>query len=181
MTTENNISALQKLFEVCPYPTLSQFERDNFQSDQGPAYPRHIIDTVNKVRKIDSDLTLITSPFEVACLTREKEQLVEFLNSQDADELITAVENWEISERDYWPNYLGKKSAIEILALGKTSVETMTMMAKLPEDLYIKATQICVRLANTIVNVTQQAEEEIGVYADTDENGAPTVTLKKVK
>jgi hypothetical protein len=45
------------------------------------------------------------------------------------------VENWEISERDYWPNYLGKKSAIEILALGKTSVETMTMMAKLPEDL----------------------------------------------
>jgi hypothetical protein len=181
MTTENNTPTLQKLFEVCPYPTLSQFERDNFQSDQGPAYPRHIIDLVNKVRKIDSDLTTTTSPFEVACLNAEKEKLVEFLNSRDINELISAVENWEISERDFWPNYLGKKSAIEILALGKTTVETMTMMAKLPEDLYIKATQICVRLANTIASVTQQAEEEIGVYVDTDENGAKTVTLNKVK
>jgi hypothetical protein len=177
--TEQNQS-IQKLFEVCPYPVLSQFEIENFHSTQGPAYSRYIIEVVNKIRKIDSDLSAVSS-YETAFLTKQKEQLVEFLNSQDSDQLIAAVENWEINERDYWPNYLGKKSAIEILALGKTSVETMTMMAKLPEDLYIKATQICVRLANTIVNVTQQAEEEIGVYADTDENGAPSVTLKKVK
>jgi hypothetical protein len=69
----------------------------------------------------------------------------------------------------------------------------MTKMVKLPEDLYIKATQICVTLANKIKEATIKAEQEIGVsdeeyYADPsvglpkDSNATPSkLVLKKIK
>jgi hypothetical protein len=67
----------------------------------------------------------------------------------------------------------------------------MTKMVKLPEELYVKATQICVALANKIKQATMQAEVEIGVeeqeeYANaglpTESNTTPTtLVLKKIK
>jgi hypothetical protein len=65
-------------------------------------------------------------------------------------------------------------------------------MAKLPEDLYIKSTQICVKLANAIKEATVQAEEEIGIGQEEDypDAGLPsndsgdtpsTLILKKIK
>jgi hypothetical protein len=73
------------------------------------------------------------------------------------------VDNWEHVEKDYWINLLGKQAAIELLTLGRTSLETMNKMVRLPEDGYVKATQICVRLANTIKTTTQDAETKVGI------------------
>jgi hypothetical protein len=65
-------------------------------------------------------------------------------------------------------------------------METMTKMVKLPDDAYIKATQICVKLANAIKEATIMAEQEIGINADeANDLTSPTepkkLKLKKVK
>jgi hypothetical protein len=182
---------LTKLFKSCPYNTQSVFERENFDNQSGVSSARYIIETVNKIRKIDSDLLTETRQFETNCLKEEKETLEKFLLDQDLTELESKISNWEMLERDYWAEHLGKIAAIEILTYGKPAAATLTKMAKLPEDLYIKSTQICVRLANAIKEATVRAEQEIGIgeeedYADaglpSDDSDTPsTLVLKKVK
>ena len=176
--TETN--PLQGLFDICPYPTFSDFERQNFQNQTGTAYARYIIETINRLRKIDSDLETETRTFETKCLIAEKEKLQKFLEGEDRKEVESALTNWEFVEKEYWANTLGKQAAIEILTLGKPSFETMNKMVKLPEELYIKSTQTCVRLANAIQSATERAEIELGYEPNTDK-GPKKLALKKVK
>ena len=163
------MSKIDSLFEIAPYTTVSEFERDNFHDQTGAAYSRYVIDLINRIRKIDSDLEQETRTFETRCLKEERAQIVKILESQDAAALKSAVENWQLVEQDYWADHLGKLAAIELITYGKPTVETMTKMVKLPEDLYIKATQICVRLANAIKDTTVRAEQEIGVFNEIPE------------
>lgn len=176
-TNDNKYAAL---FNSCPYFVLSKFEQENFLAQTGSAYSRSVIELINRVRKIDSDLESETTTFEKQLLTEEKNKIVEFLDFQDQEALTSAVNHWEEAEKDYWVNLLGKQAAIELLTFGRPSVETMTKMVKLPEDLYIKSTQICVRLANAIKAATTAAEEEIG-FADESETSPKKLLLKKVK
>jgi hypothetical protein len=178
VATESN--PLQGLFDMCPYPTFSDFERQNFQNQTGTAYARYIIETINRLRKIDSDLETETRTFEKNCLLAEKEKLQAFLEGEDQKQLESAITNWEFVEKEYWSNFLGKQAAVEILTLGKPSYETMNKMVKLPEDLYIKSTQTCVRLANAIKSATERAEAELGIVPQT-ESGPRKLALKKVK
>jgi len=164
MADENtNPSKLEKLFEICPYTSLSNFERAHFDLQPGPGYSRHIMTVINRIRKIDSDLESETRKFERNCLLEEKQKLENYLEAQDEQEMTAALHSWEMTERDYWADHLGKIAALEILTFGKPRYETMTKMAKLPEDLYAKSTQICVKLANTIKRATFEAEEMIGI------------------
>jgi hypothetical protein len=183
---------LKKLNEICPYNLLSEFERESFQAQSGVSNVRYIIEVVNRIRKIDSDLLTETRHFETMCLQEEKTKLENFLLTQDIEELEAKVANWEMLERQHWAEYLGKIAAIELLTYGKASVDTMTKMVKLPEDLYIKSTQICVTLANKIKEATVRAEQEIGIgdeeeeYANsglptTNETTPTTLVLKKIK
>jgi hypothetical protein len=182
---------LTKLFELCPYNAQSVFEMENFYAQSGVSHARYIIEVVNKIRKIESDLLTETRQFETKCLEEEKQTLEKILLDQDISELESKISNWEMMERDHWADHLGKIAAIEILTYGKPAVATLTKMAKLPEDLYIKSTQICVRLANAIKEATVRAEQEIGIgeeedYADaglpSDDSSVPsTLILKKVK
>lgn len=179
---KNNIPTdLQAVIDACPYPTVSEFEREHFQSQSGPGYARYVVEVINRIRKIDSDLVTTTTAYESNCLHAERNKLVDFLKDQELDEVKAATENWEFYERDYWANYLGKQAAIEILTLGKTTVETMTKMVRLPEDLYVKATQICVKLANTVKAATVEAEQEIGFSEAEEFSSADRIVLKKVK
>ena len=178
--TEKEINPLQSLFDICPYPTFSDFERQNFQNQTGTAYARYVIETINRLRKIDSDLETETRTFEKNCLLAEKEKLQNFLEGEDQKQLESAITNWEFVEKEYWSNVLGKQAAVEILTLGKPSFETMNKMVKLPEDLYIKSTQTCVRLANAIKSATERAEAELG-YEPQVEKGPRKLALKKVK
>lgn len=174
------VNPLQDLFDICPFPVFSDFERANFQNQTGTAYARYIIDTINRLRKIDSDLETETRTFEKNCLVAEKEKLQKFLEGEDKSELESALTNWEFVEKEYWSNALGKQAAIEILTLGKPSFETMNKMVKLPEELYIKSTQTCVRLANAIQSATERAETDLG-YAPKTDTGPKKLALKKVK
>lgn len=177
---ENNEDKFQKLFDICPFYVSSNFERQNFQAQPGPAYARYLISTINKIRKINSEFDKNNlTVYETNCLLEEKAVLLSVLENENIDELESTIKNWEFNEREYWPNYLGKQAAIEILTIGYTTVDTMTKMAQLPEDLYVKAAQICVKLANTIKQVTQEAEEELG-YSNEPFEAEPTDTSKKL-
>ena len=190
-TSAKSIDKFEELFESCPYHVLSEFETENFNSQLGSAYSRFIIDTINRVRKIDSDLETETRTFEKKCLDEEKLKLLQILDQQDTTKLTNAVNDWQSTEQDYWVNFLGKQAAIELLTFGRPTVETMSKMVKLPEELYIKATQICVKLANAIKSATTSAEEEIGVVntpntpssntASAEQTTPKKLLLKKIK
>jgi hypothetical protein len=180
---------LEQFFALCPYNLISEFERDNFEGQVGIARPRYVVSVINRIRKIDSDLEQEQRTFEKNCLLEEREYLVNFIKSQPESEISSILTNWQITEEEYWIDYLGKLSAIELLTTGKPSLETMTKMVKLPEDAYIKATQICVKLANAIKEATMTAEQEVGINTDDQIDGSDTppptapkkLRLKKVK
>lgn len=189
-TTNATNDKYKELFELCPLHVLSEFEQENFNNLSGSSYSRSIIETINRIKKIDSDIESQTGTFEKQYLQQEKKNLLELLNQQDLTALTDAVKNWQESEEDYWVNFLGKQAAIELLTFGRPTVETMSKMVKLPENLYIKSTQICVRLANTIKEATAAAEVEIGVStpvaasptAQAPNNDQPKkLLLKKIK
>jgi hypothetical protein len=179
---------MEQFYALCPYNLTSEFERENFGGQSGVSRPRYIVSIINRIRKIDSDLEQEQRAFETNCLLEEKEHLVNFIKSQPEKEVSSILTNWQITEEEYWIDNLGKIAAIELLTIGKPSLETMTKMVKLPEDAYIKATQICVKLANAIKEATMTAEREIGIdssiSADSDQT-PPTepkkLKLKKVK
>jgi hypothetical protein len=179
---------MEQFYALCPYNLTSEFERENFDGQSGISRPRYIVSVINRIRKIDSDLELEQRTFETNCLLEEKEYLINFIKDQPESEVSSTLKNWQMTEEEYWIDNLGKIAAIELLTIGKPSLETMTKMVKLPEDAYIKSTQICVKLANAIKEATMTAEREIGidssVSADADQT-PPTepkkLKLKKVK
>lgn len=182
---ETTLNKHEALFAKCPYPIQSKFELETFTAQTGIGYARYAISVVNKIRKLQSDLKTTVAEFESECIKAEIAQLYSWLDSQDEMALNSSVENWENVEKDYWVNLLGKQAAIELLTIGRTSTETMNKMVRLPEDGYVKATQICVRLANTIKTTTQDAETKVGIsHTNTtpEETVSPTkINLKKVK
>jgi hypothetical protein len=174
---------MEQFYALCPYNLTSEFERDNFGGQSGISRPRYIVSIINRIRKIDSDLEQEQRTFETNCLLEEKEHLVNFIKSQPEKEISSILTNWQITEEEYWIDNLGKIAAIELLTIGKPSLETMTKMVKLPEDAYIKATQICVKLANAIKEATMTAEREIGIdsSAPADADHTPPTEPKKLK
>lgn len=172
---------LEQLFALCPFNLTSEFERENFVKQGGVANARYIISVINRIRKIDSDLEQEQRTFEKNCLLEEREYLVNFIKNEPQNEISSILTNWQITEEEYWTDYLGKVAAIELLTLGKTSTETMTKMVKLPESAYIKATQICVKLANAIKEATVMAEQEVGIDAQDPTNAPPPSEPKKLK
>ena len=178
---------LEQLFALCPFNSTSEFERQNFIELTGVARARYIVSVINRIRKIDSDLELEQRTFEQNCLLEEREYLANFIKNEPQNEVQSILTNWQITEEEYWIDHLGKIAAIELLTIGKPSLETMTKMVKLPESAYIKSTQICVKLANAIKEATILAEQEVGIDAQTDEaddtssSQPKRLKLKKVK
>lgn len=164
---------MNSLFKKCPYNLLSEFEIDNFHTKSGSGYARFVITTINRIRKIDSDLEAEYRTFEKNQLGEERDTLIQLLENQDEEQMAAAITNWQLVEKDYWAEHLGKIAAIEILTNGKVSYDTMLKMAQLPEDLYVRSTQICVKLANTIKSATQNAEELIGIKQEVDTTQYP--------
>jgi hypothetical protein len=175
---------LEQLFALCPFNSTSEFERQNFIELTGVARARYIVSVINRIRKIDSDLELEQRTFEKNCLLEEREYLVKFIKNEPQNEISSILTNWQITEEEYWIDYLGKIAAIELLTIGKPSLETMTKMVKLPESAYIKATQICVKLANAIKEATVMAEQDIGIDANdpaAETDSSPLSQPKRLK
>jgi hypothetical protein len=182
-TQNEKDEVMEQFYALCPYNLTSEFERDNFDGQIGVSRPRYIVSVINRIRKIDSDLEQEQRTFETKCLLEEKEYLVNFIKGQPESEISSTLTNWQMTEEEYWIDNLGKIAAIELLTIGKPSLETMTKMVKLPEDAYIKATQICVKLANAIKEATMTAEKEIGIdsSAPVDADQTPPTEPKKLK
>lgn len=172
---------LEQLFALCPFNSTSEFERENFIELTGVARARYIVSVINRIRKIDSDLEVEQRTFETNCLLEEREHLVNFIKNEPQNEVQSILTNWQITEEEYWIDHLGKIAAIELLTIGKPSLDTMTKMVKLPESAYIKATQICVNLANAIKEATVMAEQEVGIDTQQDDVDDTSTQPKRLK
>jgi hypothetical protein len=154
----------QKLFDATPYSALSRFELENFiASTTSVNFPRKIIEVVNKIRELESTVT--ESEFQRKANEATAKTFRSWLDSYDIDKLCSEVNSWEDKETNYWIDTLGKTAAIEIISVGTISKATIEKMTMLPEEGYVKATQLCVKLANAIKGATVKAEEAIGVKA----------------
>jgi hypothetical protein len=165
-TKKSSTSAIagkyQKLFEVTPYLVPSQFELENFSaSSNSVSFPRRAIEVVNKIRELESTVT--TTDYEKNSKDANIKALTTWLDNYDAEKLCQEVSNWEDKELNYWIDTLGKTAAIEIISVGVISKATVEKMTMLPEEGYVKATQLCVKLANAIKSATVKAEEAIGI------------------
>ena len=86
---------LNKLFELCPYNLLSEFERENFYAQTGVSSVRYIIEVINRIRKIDSDLLTETKPFETNCLKEEKNKFLNFPKIRPCDKIrVYNISKW---------------------------------------------------------------------------------------
>lgn len=182
----NSLNPYQKLFDTAPYPVPSTFELNTFYATSSSAgFARRVIDVVNQIRELEA--TKPANDYEKQMINAQVQTLRDWLANFDADSLVNAVDNWQDREPNYWVDTLGKQAAIEIIANNKISKELMEKMAMLPELDYIKATQLCVRLANAINAATVSAEEAIGIVsrppAPVDEKPASSkkgINLKKL-
>jgi hypothetical protein len=158
----NTLNPYQKLFDTAPYVVPSTFELNTFHATSSSAgFARRVIDVVNQIRELEAIKP--ANDYDKQSTAATVDKLKTWLEGFDADTLVNVVNNWEDKESSYWVDTLGKQAAIELIANGKISKEIMEKMAMLPELDYIKATQLCVRLANAIKAATVSAEESIGV------------------
>lgn len=151
------------LNKITPYTTQTQYESKTFTPSTGYDFPRYAIEAVNKIRNLDVLLKAEKNTVAKAVLTEQKTALMAELNQYDHDKLELSIKNVEQFEENYWIQTLGKRAALELLCAGKVGVDTMEKMIKLPEDAYIKATQVCVKLANSVRDLTSEAEQSIGI------------------
>lgn len=174
----------ESIINSCPYSTqFSRFEQENFNSPSSPGYPRYVIGLINQYRKIESDFEFESRNFERNVLMEEKGRIESILREQDIEKMENAIANWQQVEAEYWTDTLGKIAAIEILTQGKTSYETMLKMVKLPTELYVKATQVCLKLANAVKDTTVKAEVDLGIVPESDlptTVSAPAAVPKKL-
>lgn len=176
--TENNRH--QKLFDAAPYIIPSAFELETFNATEGSAgFARRVIEVVNKIRELESQVT--GTSYEKQSVEANIQVLKNWLDGFDPAKLANVVAKWEDSESSYWVDALGKKAAIEIISENKISKDTMEKMTMLPEQDYIRATQLCVKLANAIKAATVKAEEDIGIVATpTEQPVKKGLNLKKM-
>jgi hypothetical protein len=161
-STSATAGKYQKLFEVTPYLVPSQFELENFSSSSNSvSFPRRTIEVVNRIRELNSLVT--TTEYEQKSKEANILALTTWLDNYDVEKLAKEVSSWEEKEMNYWIDTLGKTAAIEIIANGAISKATVEKMTMLPEEGYVKATQLCVKLANAIKSATVKAEEAIGI------------------
>jgi hypothetical protein len=176
----NSLNPYQKLFDTAPYVVPSTFELNTFYATSSSAgFARRVIEVVNQVRELEA--TKPANDYEKQAIAAKSDKLKAWLENFDPDSLVTAVNNWEDKESNYWVDSLGKQAAIELVADNKISKEVMEKMAMLPELDYIKATQLCVRLANAIKAATVSAEESIGVFSGPQPAKAPEPVAEPVK
>jgi hypothetical protein len=157
---EVNFTALNK---ITPYNTTTQYESKTFTPTTGYDFPRYAVETVNQIRQLDIAIKSEKNTFLKSKLTEQRAALMAELNQYDHDKIELSIKNIEQFEENYWIQALGKRAALELLCQGKVSVDTMEKMIKLPEDAYIKASQVCVKLANSVRDLTAEAEQSIGV------------------
>lgn len=88
-------------------------------------------------------------------------QIDEWLAAYSVDECRNAVSEFEQTESDYWTEDIGKRSAIELLALDHVTRETMTMLNQLPLVDYKKAVIITAQLATFLKETAFVAESTV--------------------
>jgi len=165
MATKKQTNNLKRLMDLTPFPVPSNYELENFYaSSAGVSFPRRIIEVVNQIRYFESSTP--ESAFDKSVKEANIQTLTSYLEKYDLDSLCESVETWEQTEAEYWIDHLGKTAAVELIAEGKISKHTMEKMTKLPEEGYIKASQLCVQLANAIRTTTIKAEEAIGIMQE---------------
>lgn len=88
-------------------------------------------------------------------------QIDGWLANHSIEECRNAVQEFEQSESDYWTEEIGKKSAVELLALDHVQSDTMSRLNQLPLADYKKAVIITAQLANFLKETAFIAESTV--------------------
>lgn len=128
---------------------LDTKEAIQLSDERGEIIARRNDAKINQLRRLITDLE------------QKMSQVDAWLNSHSLDEFKDAVSEFEQSESDYWTEDIGKRSAIELLALDHVTPETMDRMNQLPLADYKKAVIITAQLTNFLKETAFVAESTV--------------------
>lgn len=115
---------------------------------------RNIVEEINNAREIRLRR-------EIFDLEGDLAQIDKWLSNHSQEELEEAAGSFEHGEPEHWAGIMGRKSALEILADDKVSIETMLKMTLLPLPDYRRAVQITSQYAEFIKSTTAKAEQQL--------------------
>ena len=67
----------------------------------------------------------------------------------------------ELQEKDYWIHKLAKQGAVELLSVGKVSVDTMSKVSCLDNVSFVECVKQTTKLSSYLNNTVQQAEKAV--------------------
>jgi hypothetical protein len=156
---------------------MSSYEFRNFFLEEHPTNARQLIAVMQEIEKLHHRIERIKAMQaelsgqapnlvlhrKLKIMKNQYDLLISWYENIDDKTKKNILENFEKEESDYWSNYLGRQSAIELLTIGKPSFDTMDKMVKLPVEDFEKTVRVCVRYANLIKESTTNVEHAMGV------------------
>lgn len=115
---------------------------------------RNIVEEINGAREVRLRR-------EIYDLEGDLVHIDKWLSNHSQEELEEAAGSFEHGEPEHWAGIMGRKSALEILADDKVSLETMLKMTLLPLPDYRRAVQITSQYAEFIKSTTAKAEQQL--------------------
>jgi hypothetical protein len=172
-----NISEVSKLLNSIP-TTQSGYEIENFFVDSYPTPARQLVATLCRIESLHAEQLDIkakladptTTPGQSLLLTRAMndnklvlERMSAWYETSTLKDKKKILENYDNEEKEYWSEYLGRQAALELLALGRTTKETLDKMSMLPVNEFEDCVRICVRYSNLIKDTTDSVESSMSV------------------
>lgn len=155
----------------------TKFELEYFTLESFPTSSRQLVAAMREIENLYATLAMCNerlateiNPGSLMLLHRERTivgqklaQLEEWYDQIDPRMRSEILGCFESEEPEYWANHLGRQAAIELLTIGKTTKDTMDMMASLPEETFEDAVRVCVRYTSMIKEATMMVESAIGI------------------
>jgi hypothetical protein len=172
-----NISQVIKQLDTIK-TSQSDYEFENFILDSIPKSSRQLVTLMLELERLhaekcDLEATLVSPDITEGAkiLLHRKLQnnahsmriLSDWYDGIPAKERKQILENYNAEEPEYWAEYLGRQAALELLALGRTTKETLDKMSMLPVSEFEESVRICVRYSNLIKDTTDSVENQMKI------------------
>jgi hypothetical protein len=148
----------------------SQWEYEHFVLERHAAnWPRQVVSQLKDLRSIldrRHDLELAAWSASNQTLRNELEkqqvQIETWLSKFTDEEIKEAVADYEHAEAEFWPQELGRRAAIDMLATGRISKEVTELALMLDEESFKTYVRVCGDIATGASDLSKIAEQEAG-------------------
>lgn len=150
------------------HSTRTQWEFVNFVlEEQGSHQPRQVLAQLTRLRDINDQLGNIPGDGGMNLSLREdliaeKGQISAWLDQFTEEELSAHLEGLEAGEAEYWPEYLGRQAAIDLLSTGHVSREVIARAVLFSEEDYRKFATVCANISHVINTVSREIDHQMG-------------------